>query len=96
MGRRVAGIALSLVGVFAVVLVAAPSARARNPLLGGTIMLGVVGMWAIYTVLAKRLTGADLLMSLPTARRSARYSCSRSRCSSRAVWWFRRYRRAAG
>jgi drug/metabolite transporter (DMT)-like permease len=60
-GRRVAGIALSLVGVLVVVLVAAPSERARDPLLGGAIMLGAVGMWAIYTVLAKRLSGADLL-----------------------------------
>lgn len=59
--RRVAGIALSLIGVFAVVLVASPSERARNPLLGGAIMLGAVGMWAIYTVLAKRLAGADVL-----------------------------------
>lgn len=60
-GRRVAGIALSLVGVFAVVLAAAPSESARSPLLGGAIMLGAVGMWAIYTVIAKRLAGADLL-----------------------------------
>ena len=60
-GRGVAGIALSLAGVFAVVLVAAPSASARSPLLGGAIMVGAVGMWAIYTVLAKRLAGADML-----------------------------------
>ena len=60
-GRRVAGIALSLVGVLAVVLVAAPSESGRSPLLGGAIMLGAVGMWPVYTVLAKRLAGADLL-----------------------------------
>jgi drug/metabolite transporter (DMT)-like permease len=60
-GLRVAGIALSLVGVLVVVLVAAPSERAHDPLLGGAIMLAAVGMWAIYTVLAKRLSGADLL-----------------------------------
>jgi drug/metabolite transporter (DMT)-like permease len=60
-GRRIAGIALSLVGILAVVLVAAPAERASNPLLGGAIMLASVGMWAIYTVLAKHLIGADLL-----------------------------------
>lgn len=60
-GRRVAGIALSLAGVCAVVLVTAPGESGSSPVLGGVIMLAAVSTWAIYTVLAKRLTGADLL-----------------------------------
>jgi len=60
-GRSAIGIALSLAGVLLVVLAAAPSARASNPLLGGAIMLGAASMWAIYTVLAKGLAGADQL-----------------------------------
>jgi drug/metabolite transporter (DMT)-like permease len=61
-GRRVLGIALSLAGVAGLVLAAAPSERASNPLLGGAIMLGSVLAWACYTVLGKRLAGVDLLM----------------------------------
>lgn len=59
--RRMAGIALSLLGVVVVVLVAAPSEQAKSPLLGGAIMLGAVSMWAVYTILAKYLAGVDLL-----------------------------------
>ncbi len=55
------GIALSLAGVLAVVLAAAPSDSASNPLLGGAIMLGAACMWALYTVLAKGVAGADQL-----------------------------------
>ena len=61
-GRRMLGIGLSLAGVAALVLVAAPSERASRPLLGGAIMLGSVLMWACYTILGKRLSGVDPLM----------------------------------
>jgi drug/metabolite transporter (DMT)-like permease len=61
-GRRIFGILLSLAGVVVVILVAAPSAHASNPLFGGAIMLGVVALWAIYTVLAKRLAQSDPLL----------------------------------
>jgi drug/metabolite transporter (DMT)-like permease len=60
-GRRILGIVLSLVGVVAVILAAAPSEDASSPLLGGAIMLGGVILWAVYTVLAKRLAHADAL-----------------------------------
>lgn len=59
--RRIAGIVLSLLGVAVLVLAAAPSEHASNPLLGGAIMLGSVLMWAAYTVLAKQLVGVDML-----------------------------------
>lgn len=61
-GRRMLGIGLSLAGVVALVLVAAPSERASNPLLGGAIMLGSVLSWACYTILGKRLAGIDPLI----------------------------------
>jgi drug/metabolite transporter (DMT)-like permease len=61
-GRRILGIALSLVGVMMLILVAAPSEHASQPLLGGAIMLGAVLMWACYTVLGKRLAGVDPLI----------------------------------
>jgi drug/metabolite transporter (DMT)-like permease len=60
--RRVLGILLSLAGVVAVILVAAPNEHASNPLIGGAIMLAVVALWAVYTVLAKRLSQADPLL----------------------------------
>ncbi|HEX5692871.1 MAG TPA: DMT family transporter [Roseiflexaceae bacterium] len=60
--RRILGILLSLAGVVVVILVAAPSEHASDPLFGGAIMLGVVALWAVYTVLAKRLSQADPLL----------------------------------
>lgn len=59
--KRILGIVLSLVGVVLVVIVAAPSANASNPLLGGVLMLGAVIAWAFYTILAKRVATADQL-----------------------------------
>lgn len=59
--RGLAGIGLSMAGVAAMVLAAAPSAQARNPLLGNLLMFGTVAVWACYTVLAKQLAGADPL-----------------------------------
>jgi drug/metabolite transporter (DMT)-like permease len=60
-GRRVLGIGLSLAGVAALVLAAAPSEYASNPLLGGAIMLGSVLAWSCYTILGKRLANVDTL-----------------------------------
>lgn len=59
--RRVLGIGLSLAGVAALVLAAAPSEHASSPLIGGAIMVGAVLMWACYTILAKRLADLDQL-----------------------------------
>ncbi|HEY1015116.1 MAG TPA: DMT family transporter [Herpetosiphonaceae bacterium] len=59
--RGVAGIGLSMAGVAAMVLAAAPSAQASDPLLGNLLMFGTVAVWAVYTVLAKQLAGADPL-----------------------------------
>jgi drug/metabolite transporter (DMT)-like permease len=60
-GRRLLGIGLSLAGVVALVLAAAPSEYASNPLLGGAIMLGSVLAWACYTILGKHLAHVDPL-----------------------------------
>jgi drug/metabolite transporter (DMT)-like permease len=60
-GRRLLGIGLALAGVIALVLAAAPSEYASNPLLGGAIMLGSVLAWACYTILGKRLANVDPL-----------------------------------
>lgn len=60
-GRRILGIGLSLAGVAALVLAAAPSEHASNPLLGGMLMLGSVVSWACYTILGKRLANVDTL-----------------------------------
>ena len=60
-GRRIGGIALSLLGVALVVLVAAPSDNASDPLFGGLLMLAVMVLWAVYTILAKRVAAVDQL-----------------------------------
>jgi len=57
--RRLLGIALSLVGVVLVVVYGTADNNARNPLLGGILMLSTVLAWALYTVLAKRVANAD-------------------------------------
>lgn len=58
---RVLGIALSLAGVALVVLAAAPSTTASNPLLGGALLLASALGWVVYTLLAKRIAAADQL-----------------------------------
>ena len=60
--RRIAGIALSIAGIVLVVSYGNANADARNPLLGGILMMSTVVAWAIYTVLAKRLAKADQIV----------------------------------
>ncbi|HEX7242529.1 MAG TPA: DMT family transporter, partial [Longimicrobiaceae bacterium] len=60
--RRALGIGVAAVGAAVVVLAAAPGADARDPLLGGVLMLGTVAAWAVYTILGKRVAGADPLV----------------------------------
>jgi drug/metabolite transporter (DMT)-like permease len=57
--RRITGIALSVVGVLVVVATGARSASAPRPLLAAVAMLVVVAGWAVYTVVAKRVTSPD-------------------------------------
>jgi drug/metabolite transporter (DMT)-like permease len=57
--RRMAGIALSIAGVAAIVAVGKPDFSSPSPLLGALCMLGTVVAWAVYTVVAKRLAAAD-------------------------------------
>jgi drug/metabolite transporter (DMT)-like permease len=63
--RQWAGIGLSVAGVLLVVAAAPQAASApstgqgRSPLLGAALMFGAVVVWAIYTVLAKRLAQSD-------------------------------------
>jgi drug/metabolite transporter (DMT)-like permease len=60
--RRVLGIGLSIIGVLLILIVAAPSADARNPPLGGVLMFGAVVVWSVYTILAKQLADFDQLL----------------------------------
>lgn len=57
--RRAGGIGLSVLGVLLIVASSPASGQERNPLLGAVLMLGAVLTWAVYTVVAKRLAGAD-------------------------------------
>jgi drug/metabolite transporter (DMT)-like permease len=57
--RRIAGILLSVCGVALVVATGESGSASPAPLLGAAFMLGAVAAWAAYTVLAKRLAGAD-------------------------------------
>lgn len=57
--RRMLGIALAVGGVVLIVLTGEREAASPNPLLGGIYMFLSVVLWAVYTVLAKRLSAAD-------------------------------------
>jgi drug/metabolite transporter (DMT)-like permease len=57
--RQMGGIGLSVVGVVVVVAGSPASGEARNPLLGAALMFGAVLVWALYTVIAKRLAQTD-------------------------------------
>ena len=57
--RQWGGIGLSVVGVVLLVAAVPAGGQGRNPLLGAALMLGAVLVWAIYTILAKRLAQAD-------------------------------------
>jgi len=56
-GKRVVGILLSLAGVALVMIVAAPSQGASDPLLGGALMLGAVVAWSLYTAEGRDVVG---------------------------------------
>jgi drug/metabolite transporter (DMT)-like permease len=57
--RRIAGILLSVCGVALVVAGGERDGASPDPLLGAVCMLVAVAAWAGYTVIAKRLAGAD-------------------------------------
>ncbi len=57
--RRIAGILLSVCGVALVVATGKSDVASPDPLLGAFCMLATVVAWAVYTVVAKRLAGAD-------------------------------------
>ena len=60
--KRMAGIAISLVGVAVVMIAAAPTGGATNLLLGDALMAGTTILWAAYTILAKRLAEYDQIV----------------------------------
>lgn len=61
--RRIAGIALSIVGVGLVAIGGEPHPGSPQPLLGAMWMVGAVLLWAGYTVFAKRLADADQVVT---------------------------------
>lgn len=60
--KRIAGVALSMLGVALVIGAADADQASPRPLLGAACMLGTVIVWAGYTVLAKRLEAEDQLL----------------------------------
>lgn len=60
--RRTAGIVLSIAGVAWLVLRGDSHAESPAPLLGAAYMLAGVIAWVVYTVVAKRLAGADQIV----------------------------------
>ena len=62
--RRIAGIALSIVGVALVALGGESDSTSPRPLLGAVWMVGAVVSWAAYTVFAKRLADTDQAVTI--------------------------------
>jgi drug/metabolite transporter (DMT)-like permease len=60
--RKLVGIGISIAGVLFIIFMAAPSGKAKNPLLGNLLMLASVFIWATYTILAKRVAHIDPIM----------------------------------
>ena len=60
--KRLLGIGISTAGVLLIMALAQSSADALNPVLGHALMLGAVVVWAVYTILAKRLAHIDQLV----------------------------------
>jgi drug/metabolite transporter (DMT)-like permease len=60
--RRIVGIILSIAGAALVVASGEIDRSAPRPLAGALCMLAGVVAWAIYTVIAKRLAGADQIV----------------------------------
>jgi drug/metabolite transporter (DMT)-like permease len=65
--RRIAGIVLSVAGAALVVSFGETDREAPRPLLGALCMLAGVVAWAYYTVIAKRLSGADQVVVIAWA-----------------------------
>jgi len=57
--QRMLGIALAIAGVVLIVARTGGGTSAPAPLLGNVIMFATVVVWAVYTSLAKRVSGAD-------------------------------------
>jgi drug/metabolite transporter (DMT)-like permease len=62
--RRIAGIALSIVGVSLVVIAGEADSASPRPVIGALWMIGAVIAWAAYTVFAKRLAEADQVITI--------------------------------
>jgi drug/metabolite transporter (DMT)-like permease len=60
--RRIAGVLLSVVGAVLVVVSGETDRATPHPLIGALCMLAGVVAWAYYTVVAKRLAGADQIV----------------------------------
>lgn len=58
----VAGVVLSIAGVLLIVSGRTAGAHAPDPLLGNVLIVGAVGAWAVYTILAKRSAHLDPLV----------------------------------
>lgn len=57
--RRIIGIALAVTGVALIVARGSADAAARDPVLGNLLAFASVLCWGTYTILAKRMAGAD-------------------------------------
>jgi drug/metabolite transporter (DMT)-like permease len=60
--RRIAGILLSICGVALVIAAGEKGGDSPHPLLGAWWMIGAVVAWTAYTVIAKRLAGANQII----------------------------------
>lgn len=60
--KRVIGISISLIGVALVMVAAAPGGSARNLLAGDALMAATTILWAVYTILAKRMADNDQIV----------------------------------
>lgn len=58
----IAGVVLSIAGVLLIVSGRTAGAHAPDPLLGNLLIVGAVGAWSVYTILAKRSAHLDPLV----------------------------------
>ena len=58
---QITGLLVSVIGVVLVGALSPADASARQPLLGNALMVVAVIAWGIYTILSKKLAGADVM-----------------------------------
>ncbi len=57
--KQVAGILISVAGVFVIGFLQPPSTGEKDPLFGNLLVIGCIIAWSVYTILSKKVAGYD-------------------------------------